>query len=95
MSYKYCTATYTGIGFITHEDAENCTPQSFPSNVYSVLNNSDGDDWIAKVSGTEKTQVEAQTLLDTHITNAQTTWDNKTESQRGSELRPVWVLLPF
>ena len=93
--YKYCTATYSGIGFITHDDAESCSPQSFPANVYSVLNNSDGDDWIAKVSGTEKTQVEAQTLIDDCIIDEQTAWDNKTESQRGSVLRPVWVLLPF
>ena len=33
--YKYCTATYSGIGFITHEDAESCSPQSFPANVYA------------------------------------------------------------
>ena len=79
MAKLYCTATNTGKGFITHAEQENInnplTPISYPSNVWQVEDNTTGQAWITRVNGVSKTKAEAQTLVNTVVTQSQSDWD--------------------
>ena len=78
MAKLYCTATNTGKGFITHAEQENSAPlkaRGYPGNVWQVEDNTTGQAWITKVNGVSKTKAEAQTLVNTAVTQAQSDWD--------------------
>ncbi len=60
MAIKYYTATNTGKGFITHDDAVSAHIAGHPGEVWTTENTT----WATRVSAVEKTQVEAQALVD-------------------------------
>ena len=51
--------------------------------------------WVARNNGTSKTKSEAQTLVNTEVTNAQNAWDALSdEAKAASSGRPGDVTLP-
>ena len=89
---KYCTATHSGKGFFTHADREAAHLSGHPGNVWCVGDSN--SDWITRVGGTEKTLEQAQTILDSAISNAQVDWDNLTAEMKRYLDRPVTYSLP-
>ena len=73
--FLYCTATNSGKGFITHQDRNDFFIRGFAGNVWVVEKNIESAAWISRVSGTSKTYDEAQTIVNTEVTNAQNAWD--------------------
>ena len=61
---KYYTATYTGKGFITHEDNESSLVNGYPSADVWLTDNTD---WAVRVGAVEITKEEAQALVDAKI----------------------------
>jgi hypothetical protein len=71
----------------------------FPGNIYVCAECPASVAWILRVSGTVKTLSEAQALVDTAISEAQTAWDNQTVneleiSENSGLTRPVAQTLP-
>ena len=60
MAIKYYTASNTGKGFITHADNESAHVAGHVGGVWTTENTT----WAARVNAVEKTQVEAQALVD-------------------------------
>ena len=60
MAIKYYVVANTGKGFITHADNESAHVAGHPADVWTTENTT----WAARVSAVEKTQVEAQALVD-------------------------------
>ena len=89
---KYCTATHSGHGFFTHADREAAHLSGHPGNIWCVGNSNSA--WITRVEGTEKTLEQAQTILDSAISDAQTNWDNDTAEMKATSPRPVTYSLP-
>ena len=97
---KYYVAENTGKGFITHEENESNYIQGFPANVYATENSS----WASRVGATEKTKVEAQSLVDASVQESRTQQQNyinsledgeeKTRLQEELDNSPETVLLP-
>tara|TARA_R100000963_G_C4589057_1_gene66951 strand:- start:59 stop:346 length:288 start_codon:yes stop_codon:yes gene_type:complete len=81
MANIYCTAISTGLGFLTHQDRNDFFVCGYPGNVWVVGDNSEGAAWINRVSGTNKTQVEAQAIVDGKIEEAQLWWDEQPAEQ--------------
>jgi len=78
---KYYVAENTGKGFITHEENESNHIQGFPANVYATENAS----WASRVGATEKTKVEAQSLVDTAVQEGKTQLQNRINSLEDGE----------
>ena len=100
--FLYCTATNTGKGFITHQDRADFWIRGFSGNVWVVEKNLKSSAWISRVTGTSKTYDEAQTIVDTEVSNAQSTWDGnnvdgETEAQKIERLgaRPTEIKIPY
>ncbi len=74
MAFKYCTATNTGKGFITHEDSRNFYISGKPGDVWVLGNNNAAAIWIAE-KATEKTKSEAQAIVHAQVASAQAVWD--------------------
>ena len=93
---KYCTATYTGLGFYTHADRELAHLSGHPAQVWAVGDANHA--WIARHSGTEKTKAEAQAIVDTQTAIDQASWDVLPEDQkapaRDGHVRPTAIILP-
>jgi len=65
MAYYY--VEHTGLkGFITHEENESSHVAGYPGDVWVTDNSS----WATRVGATEKTQSEAQTLVDAAISGS-------------------------
>lgn len=99
--FIYGTATNTGKGFFTAEDRRAFFLRGYPANVWVIGNNDKGALWLAEKNGVEKTKSEAQTLVTTEVTTAQTTWDNddvdgETADEKIARLgpRPTDITLP-
>ena len=97
--FNYSVATSTGKGFITSADAGDFSNWVFPGNIYVCAECPASVAWILRVSGTVKTLSEAQALVDTAISEAQTAWDNQTVneleiSENSGLTRPVAQTLP-
>ena len=96
----YYTTANTGKGFITHDEQENANPlnaKGFPGNVWGVEDNATGQAWQTKVSGVVKTKAEAQAIVDTEVTSAQTAWDALEDDHIDKEppsQRPEAITLP-
>ena len=60
MAIKYYAVTNSGKGFITHADNESAHIAGHPADVWITENTT----WAARVSAVEKTQVEAQAIVD-------------------------------
>ena len=93
---KYCTATYTGLGFYTHADRELAHLSGHPAQVWAVGDANHA--WIARQSGTEKTKAEAQAIVDAQVAIDQANWDALPEDKKApiAELmtRPTAKTLP-
>ena len=93
---KYCTATYTGLGFYTHADRELAHLSGHPAQVWAVGDANHA--WIARHSGTEKTKAEAQAIVDAQVAIDQASWDALPDDQKApiAELmtRPTAITLP-
>lgn len=63
---KYIQATCSGKGFITHDDKEvdGLVFRGFPGDIWVVDGNgTKGNSWKSRNSGVEKTQTEAQSIV--------------------------------
>ncbi len=89
---KYCTATYSGKGFFTHEDRDAAHLSGHPGNIWCVGDNNAA--WIERVGGTEKTLGEAQDIMDGVITDLQSAWDSEDEAYQLRLERPITYSLP-
>ena len=101
MAYKYCVKENWGKNFFTHEERKQMYLSGHPGNVWIVDDNIFGDQWIGKVSGTTKTKVEAQAIVDGEIEDAQDAWDaNNVDGESSDEkiarlgAKPVKYNLP-
>jgi len=95
--FNYSIATNTGKGFITDAESTAFSVTSYPGNVYVCANCPDSVAWIAKVSGTVKTLIEAQAAVDTAIAAAQAAWDElpePTPPEGEKPPRPTAVSVP-
>jgi len=75
MANLYCTATYTGHGFITRDEALKVKITAHPGNIWGVENNDHGVAWINKVGGTSKTKAEAEAIIAEITEESQARWD--------------------
>jgi hypothetical protein len=98
MANTYCTATNTGKGFFTHEDRNDFYLSGHAGDVWVVDDNSKGAAWINRVSGTDKTVVEAQAIVDGKVEEEQTAWDDLPEADKAPAVdyntRPEKYTLP-
>jgi len=63
MAIKYYAVANTGKGFITHADNLSSHIAGHPADVWTTENTT----WATRVSAVEKTQVEAQALVDASL----------------------------
>ena len=94
MAYKYCTANNWGKDFFTHKERTNFYLSGQPGNVWVVDDNSDGNTWIAKVSGVSKTKEQAQAIVDAEVATAQDAWDLESADYKTKQSRPADITLP-
>ena len=93
--FNYCVATNTGKGFITHDDSRRFWISGNPGNVWVCTDCVESRHWVARVNGTSKTKSEAQTLVNTEVTNAQNAWDALSDEAKAlTSGRPSDVTLP-
>ena len=93
--YNYSVMTNTGKGFIVQEDSSTFWISGFPANVWVATDCRESRHWVARVNGTSKTKSEAQTLVNTEVTNAQNAWDALSdEAKAASSGRPPAITLP-
>jgi len=100
MPNRYCTATNTGKGFITHQD-RNDFYLSGNGAVWIIGPNANGTDnlkasaWLSRVNATIKTKVEAQAINDAETDTGQARWDAYADDDiRKQEPRPEKITLP-
>jgi len=94
MANIYCTATNTGKGFFTHQDRNDFYLSGHPGDVWVVGDNSKGSTWISRVSGTSKTKVEAQALVDANLDTALEEWNALSAEEQARRPEPVKYTLP-
>ena len=100
MPNRYCTATDTGKGFITHQDRSDFYLSGI-GNIWVIGPNANGTDnlkasaWLDRVSATSKTKAEAQAIVDAEIVAGQAQWDAYADDDiRKQEPRPEEFTLP-
>jgi hypothetical protein len=80
MPNRYCTATNTGKGFITHQDRNDFYLSGY-GDIWVIGPNANGTTnlkasaWLSRVSATSKTKAEAQAIVDVNIAAGQARWD--------------------
>jgi len=94
MANTYCTATNTGKDFFTHEDRNNFYLSGHSGDVWVVGDNVKGAEWISRSSGTSKTKVEAQAIVDGKIEESQASWDAESPDVQDLHPRPEKYTLP-
>ena len=94
MANTYCTATNFGKGFFTHEDRNDFYLSGHPGDVWVEGNNAAGVSWINRVTGTGKTKVEAQAIVDGKIDEAIVAYDALSAEEQALTHRPVKYILP-
>ena len=93
--FNHCVATNTGKGFITHDDSRRFWISGYPANVWVCTDCVESRHWVARNNGTSKTKSEAQTLVNTEVTNAQNAWDAlSTAEKNNTPGRPEAIVLP-
>jgi hypothetical protein len=75
MPYYY-QAINTGKGFITHADNELAHVAGYPGNIWVTENT----DWAARVEATELTKEEAQSIVDTAISQSIPIYDSNSNT---------------
>jgi hypothetical protein len=66
---RYIQATCTGVGFITHQDAESFAISGYPCDIWITDETSAAVDWSTRVNGISLTKEQAQELIDQQINN--------------------------
>ena len=95
MANIYCTATSTGEGFITYKDRYDFDISGIEGNVWVLSDKPKATAWINRVSGTAKTKVEAQAIVDGEIEAAQAAWDLLPEEEKDpNELSALTTIRP-
>ena len=95
MADLYCTATPTGLGFITHQDRNDFYLSGHAGDVWVVGNNAAGVSWINRVSGTAKVKAEAQAIVDGKIDEAIVAYDAESAEYKVEHPnRPVKYIIP-
>ena len=94
MANTYCTATYTGKGFFTHEDRNDFYLSGHAGDVWVVGNNPAGVSWINRVSGTGKTAAEAQAIVDGKVDEDIVAWEALSAEEQAERSRPAKYTLP-
>ena len=94
MANIYCTATNTGKDFFTHKDRNDFYLSGHAGDVWIVGDNSKGDAWINRVSGTVKTKIEAQAIVDGQIEEGQAIFDALSAADKLTHIRPAKYTLP-
>ena len=93
--FNYCVATNTGKGFITHDDSRKFWISGNPGNVWVATDCVESRHWVARNNGVSKTKSEAQTIVNTEVTNAQNAWDALSDEAKAlSNGRPQNITLP-
>ena len=92
--FNYCVATNTGKGFITHDDSRKFWISGSPGKVWVCSDCAESRFWVARNNGTSKTKSEAQTLVNTEVTNAQNAYDALSEEEKANRDRPGAITLP-
>ena len=93
--FNYCVATNTGKGFITHDDSRRFWISGYPANVWVATDCVESRHWVARNNGVSKTKSEAQTIVNTEVTNAQNAWDALSDEAKAlSNGRPQNITLP-
>ena len=93
--FNYCVATNTGKGFITHDDSRRFWISGYPANVWVATDCVESRHWVARNNGVSKTKSEAQTIVNTEVTNAQNAWDALSDEAKAlTSGRPGNVTLP-
>lgn len=82
MALKYYHATNSGKGFITFDDYRTGYIESHPGDIWTTENTT----WATRVSATEKTLEEAQTLVDSAISGSVYNDDYPVEALRGTQI---------
>ena len=90
----YVVATITGKGFVTHDDRSRFWIRGYPGEVWVTDDNGHAFDWRSRHTVTEKTKVEAQAIVDTEITDAQTAYDASSAEEQARTSRPAAIVLP-
>ena len=100
MPNRYCTATNTGKGFVTHQDRNDFYLSGY-GDIWVIGPNANGTDnlkasaWLSRVNATSKTKAEAQAINDAEIDTAQAQWDAYADDDiRKQEPRPEEFTLP-
>ena len=93
--FNYWVVACSGKGFITHTDSRKFWISGYPGNVWVCDDIPESRDWGARNSATSKTKSEAQTIVNTEVTNAQNTWDALSDEEKArSSGRPGAITLP-
>ena len=99
--YNYSVMTYTGKGFITHEDSRAFSIQGFPANVWVATDVRESRHWVARHNGVSKTKDQAQTLVTAAVDALQDAWDDdNVEGESSAEkierlgAKPLDVTIP-
>ena len=79
---KYYHAINTGKGFITHADNESTHVAGYPGDIWITENTA----WAARVGAVEKTQAEAQALVDAALSGSVYPDDHHDEALRGQQV---------
>ena len=100
MPNRYCTATNTGKGFVTHQDRNDFYLSGY-GDIWVIGPNANGTDnlkasaWLDRVNATSKTKAEAQAIVDAEIVAGQAQWDAYADDDaRKQEPRPEEFTLP-
>lgn len=64
MAYQYAVGNDTGIGFITHEDKEQCPITGYPGNVWLTDDSEAASVWIARNALATVSRIAAQALIE-------------------------------
>jgi len=84
---KYYQAVNTGKGFITHEDNETAHISGYPGDIWVTEN----ETWASRVGATEKTKVEAQSIVDTAHSASLAETQDYIDSIQDSDMRETAI----
>ena len=93
--FNYWVVANSGKGFITHTDSRKFWRRGYPGNVWVCDDIPESRDWGARNSATSKTKSEAQTIVNTEVTNTQNAWDALSDEEKAlTSGRPGAITLP-
>ena len=93
--FIYGVASNYGKDFFTAEDRQNFFLRGYPGDVWVIGATEKGALWLAE-RGVEKTQAEAQAIVDAEVATAQAAWDALPDAQKQAPIgiqRPTAIVL--